>query len=146
MKKKVKHNIKKTFILSIALLLGMIINIFGNNIINSLCEEIKLVKINTSWQYLKNDNSKESINLPVVIRETEKKDKIIIEKDISTIGYNDPTLLLRSELQSIDIYINGKCSSKIRKSNKQLFGKEKESSWIFVSLPHNENNINIKLE
>lgn len=146
MKKKVRHNIKKTFILSIALLLGMIINIFGNNIINSLCEEIKLVKINTSWQYLKNDNSKESINLPVVIRETEKKDKIIIEKDISTIGYNDPTLLLRSELQSIDIYINGKCSSKIRKSNKQLFGKEKESGWIFVSLPHNENNINIKLE
>ena len=112
MKKKVKHNIKKTFILSIALLLGMIINIFGNNIINSLCEEIKLVKINTSWQYLKNDNSKESINLPVVIRETEKKDKIIIEKDISTIGYNDPTLLLRSELQSIDIYINGKLVGK----------------------------------
>ena len=56
------------------------------------------------------------------------------------------TLLLRSELQSIDIYINEKCSNKIRKSNKQLFGKEMESDWIFVSLPHNENNINIKLE
>lgn len=40
MKKKVRHNIKKTFILSIALLLGMIINIFGNNIINSLCAEM----------------------------------------------------------------------------------------------------------
>ena len=112
MKKKVRHNIKKTFILSIALLLGMIINIFGNNIINSLCEEIKLIKINTNWQYLKNDNSKENINLPVIIKETKKNDKVIIEKDISTIGYNDPTLLLRSELQSIDIYINGKCSSK----------------------------------
>ena len=70
MKKKVRHNIKKTFILSIALLLGMIINIFGNNIINSLCEEIKLIKINTNWQYLKNDNSKENINLPVIIKET----------------------------------------------------------------------------
>ena len=74
---------------------------------------------------LKNDNSKENINLPVIIKETKKNDKVIIEKDISTIGYNDPTLLLRSELQSIDIYINEKCSNKIRKSNKQLFGKEK---------------------
>ena len=101
MKKKVKHNIKKTFILSIALLLGMIINIFGNNIINSLCEEIKLVKINTSWQYLKNDNSNESINLPVVIRETEKKDKIIIEKDISTIGYNAAGFLLVFHIMKI---------------------------------------------
>lgn len=142
MKKKERYIYKNTiYMIVIIFWVGISITIMGNKLIKSVYKNINIINLDSNWL---NNINKDYINLPITIKCMEEE-KLIIEKNISTEGYTNPTLLIRNELQSIDIIIDGSYVKKIRKSDKQLFGKEAESDWTFVEIPVNKKDVQVKL-
>ena len=115
MKKKERYIYKNTiYMIVIIFWVGISITIMGNKLIKSVYKNINIINLDSNWL---NNINKDYINLPITIKCMEEE-KLIIEKNISTEGYTNPTLLIRNELQSIDIIIDGSYVKKIRKMYK----------------------------
>lgn len=85
------------------------------------------------------------VSLPIEL-DYKDYDKISITNTLPARELKNPNILIRSNLQSINVYLDDSLYYSFGKSEEQIWGKEPESNWIFIELPQDYANKTIKIE
>ncbi len=87
----------------------------------------------------------ESVSLPVKL-DYKDCNEISITNILPAKELRNPNILIRSDLQSINVYLDESLYYSFVRSESQIWGKEPESNWIFIELPEDYANKTITIQ
>ena len=101
--------------------------------------------LNTGWSLIKEDGTRQVLNLPAVA-DIHSGERIIIENTIPDYVQDNMVLLTRSSRQNIHIYVDGNLRSEYVTENLKFWVRNVPSAYVFIPVSRSDAGRKIRIE